>query len=431
MGKVIILGSGESGTGAAILAKKLKYDVWVSDYSQISEKYRAILEEYNIPFEEGGHTFDINEIEFVIKSPGVPSGAPIVKKLESFGVKIISEIEFGYLHYTGRVYAVTGSNGKTTTSGLLFHLLRCGGYDAAIGGNYGISFARQVAEDPAEHMVLEVSSFQLDDVETFSPDIAILLNITPDHLDRYDYLLENYAQAKYEIARQQTASDHFIYNGDDSVIAGLVEQHPVVSQQHVIEQTDYIDGISSMEDDSVFDISIEGRHNLFNARCAVEAARIIGVSEESIAIGLASFQNEPHRLEKVDIIDGVQYINDSKATNVDSVYYALDAMKQPTVWMVGGVDKGNDYSTIAALVKEKVKAIVCLGKDNDKIVDFFKDVVPDIYDYDDVDEAVAKSAEIADKGDIVLLSPACASFDLFENYIDRGEKYKAAIRKLR
>lgn len=431
MKKVIILGGGESGVGAAILAKKRKYDVFVSDFGKISEKYKQTLDKNKIPFEEEGHKFDIRKIEFVIKSPGVPTTAPIVKLLKSNGVKIISEIEFGYLHYHGKVYAVTGSNGKTTTSGLFFHILREAGYDVAIGGNYGYSFARIVAEQSPEHVVLELSSFQLDDIETFSPNIAILLNISADHLDRYNYDIEKYALAKYRITERQSEKDHFIYNGMDDLTLKMLGIEPTVARKHVILQTDFINGISSMEDNHIFEISIKGRHNLFNARCVVEAARILGVSENDIARGLKTFVNEPHRIEEVATIDGVLYINDSKATNVDAVYYALDAMEKPIIWIVGGVDKGNDYSQIADLVRSKVKRMVCVGKDNKGFTDFFDHYGFSIDQYESMEEGVKQAYRVADEGDVVLLSPACASFDLFNNYMHRGELFKEAVRKLK
>lgn len=431
MKKVVVLGGGESGTGAALLASKLGYNVLVSDYGTIAESYKQELRNNKILFEERGHRFENLEIEFVIKSPGVPDAAPIVEQLRSQSVPIISEIEFGSRHYSGKVLAVTGSNGKTTTSGLLCHFLKTAQFDVALGGNYGTSFARILTERTPEYMVLEVSSFQLDDVDSFRPDIAILLNISPDHLDRYDYDVRKYARAKLAIAKYQEKSDVFIYNADDPLIMEIMAEYDMQQELIPVSQASYINGITSTEDSSVFEMTLKGKHNLFNAYCAVTAARLIGLTEEQLATGLKTFVNDPHRMERVAVIDGVEYINDSKATNVDAVYYALDAMQKPIIWIAGGTDKGNDYNMLLDLTREKVKGLICLGIDNEKLKQSFKDVVDDITETQDINQAVSIAREWATTGDVVLLSPACASFDLFKNYKDRGDQFKKAVLQIR
>jgi len=432
MKSVVVIGAGESGVGAALLAKKQGLNVFVSDNGKISEQYKKELTDFNIPFEEEGHDFEkVLVTEVVIKSPGVPEHAPVLRMLKDKGRKVISEIEFGHLFFSGLTIAVTGSNGKTTASGLLYHILKTAGLNVALGGNYGKSYARILAEDSPEVMVLEISSFQLDDIDTFRPYISILLNITPDHLDRYEYKMANYVNSKFRIAMNQRSSDYFIYNGDDPEIqAKLVDFHGS-PKQISITQDKYIHGIPSKDGNGNFELSLKGKHNLFNAACTVEASRIMGLTETQIAEGLKTFVNLPHRLESCGIIDGVEFINDSKATNVDSVYYALDAMTKPVVWIAGGTDKGNDYSVLFPLIKNRVKALICLGLDNEKLKNSFESQIPTVLEAIKVSEAVELGLKLAASGDVVLLSPACASFDLFKNYMDRGDQFKDNVSKLR
>lgn len=425
--KILIIGSGESGTGAAVLAKKLNYDVFVSDGSIIPDKYKEVLDINQIAYEEKGHSIDsLSNVGLVLKSPGVPEGSEVMQKIRRAGVKVISEIEFAALHYSGTMIAITGSNGKTTTSGLLYHLLNAAGLKAGLAGNYGDSFAGYVAGNPEEVVVLEVSSFQLDDIESFKPHIAILLNITPDHLDRYDYKMENYVASKFRINENQGEGDFFIINGDDAEMANYRQDHGLRGKVIEIKEDDYINGVFR-KDGAAFELTIKGRHNRFNARCAVEACRLMGISEDKIALGLSTFRNLAHRLEPVRTVKGVEYINDSKATNVNSVYYALEAMDKPVVWIAGGTDKGNDYSAIESLVKEKVKALVCMGLDNSKLVKAFKGKVPGLVETNTIKDAITEAARLAREGDVVLLSPACASFDLFKNYMDRGDQFKEIV----
>jgi UDP-N-acetylmuramoylalanine--D-glutamate ligase len=428
MKKVVIIGAGESGVGAALLAKKQGLEVFVSDFGLIDEKYKKELTDFNIPFEEGGHDFDkVLVTEVVIKSPGVPEHAPVLRMLKEHGRKVISEIEFGHLFYSGLTIAITGSNGKTTASGLLYHILKTGGLNVALGGNYGKSYARILAEDNPEIMVLEISSFQLDDIDTFRPFISILLNITPDHLDRYDYKMANYVNSKFRITMNQTESDYFIFNGDDEEISKKMSEFTGKAKKISITNDQYINGILSKDGTETFELSIKGKHNLFNAACTVEAARIIGLSEAKIAEGLRTFKNLPHRLETCGNINGIEFINDSKATNVDSVYYALDAMTKPVIWIAGGTDKGNDYSALFPLIKNRVKALICLGLDNEKLKNSFRSHIPAIYETTKVSEVVEMGLKLGAPGDVVLLSPACASFDLFKNYMDRGDQFKEQV----
>ena len=428
MKSVAIIGGGESGVGAALLAKKKGLDVFLSDIGIIDDKSKVELISNSIPFEEGGHDYDrLLVAEVVVKSPGVPEHAPALRVLQEKGRKVISEIEFGSLFYSGLTIAITGSNGKTTTSGLLYHILQSAGLDVELGGNYGKSFARILSERHPAYMVLEVSSFQLDNIETFKPDISILLNITPDHLDRYKYSLDLYAAAKFNIASNQDGSDYFIYNADDPEIKARLDRFQTKAQRIPVYQKDYEHGLLTKDGTGYYDYSLMGRHNLLNGQCVVEACRIVGLTENQINQGLATFVNLPHRLEKVADINGVLFINDSKATNVDSVYYALEAMRQPTIWIAGGTDKGNDYSVLMPLVKEKVKALICLGVDNEKLKQSFQGVIPVIEETRSVGQAVSLAYEQGESGDIVLLSPACASFDLFKNYMDRGDQFKEAV----
>lgn len=431
MKSVTILGAGESGIGAALLAKKMGMDVFVSDFGTIAAHFKKELTDNNVPFEEGGHDFDkVLVTEVVVKSPGVPEHAPVLRMLKEKGCKVISEIEFGYLFFSGLTIAITGSNGKTTTSGLLYHILKKAGLNVALGGNYGRSFARILAEDEPEVMVLEISSFQLDDIDTFKPHISILLNITPDHLDRYEYKMANYVNSKFRIAMNQTDADYFIYNGDDPEIISKLAGFNTSATGISITSDDYLSGIPSKDGTGNFEVSIKGRHNLFNAACAVAASRLLKLTEQQIAEGLKTFINLPHRLESCGIVNGVEFINDSKATNVDSVYYALDAMTKPIIWIAGGTDKGNDYSVLYPIIKGKVKALICLGLENEKLKDSFKPHISTIYETTKVSEAVESGLKLGAPGDVVLLSPACASFDLFKNYIDRGDQFKAAVQTL-
>lgn len=428
---IAILGAGESGVGAALLGLKHGAKVFVSDFGRMDEDVRQELSASSIDFEEGGHTFEkIVTYDYVVKSPGIPEKSDIIQKLRAAGKKIISEIEYASIFYRGIVIAVTGSNGKTTTSGLMYHVLKNAGYDVALGGNYGKSFARIVAERDYTYMVLEVSSFQLDDIDAFRPEIAVLLNITPDHLDRYGYNMANYVDAKFKITKNQLAEDYFIYNIDDEEIKNKLNSLQLKSECYAINAGQYLNGIYSIDDDSRFELSIKGRHNLLNGMCVVAACRRLGLNERDIADGLSTFVNLPHRLETCGIIEGVEFINDSKATNVDSVYYALDAMEQPIVWIAGGTDKGNDYEVLLPLINEKVKALICLGVDNEKLKTFFQPHISKIVETTKVSEAVEWGLRFSQKGDLVLLSPACASFDLFKNYMDRGNQFKAAVAEL-
>ncbi len=432
MQNIGVIGAGESGVGAAILAKKMGLDVFVSEYGIISEAYKKELIEGSILFEEGGHDFErLLKCDLIVKSPGVPDTAPTIKAFIEDKIPVISEIEFGHRFYRGFTLAVTGSNGKTTTSGLLYHMLRSAGKDVALGGNYGKSYARILAEGSPEIMVLEVSSFQLDNIDTFRPHVGILLNITSDHLDRYQYNIEYYADAKMRLSKNQRENDYFIYNGDDKIIAEAMSRSQMQSKMIPVVESGYIKGIPSKDGNIIFEVSIKGKHNLFNAKCCVEACRVVGLSEDEIAQGLKTFVNLPHRLESCGNIDGVDFVNDSKATNVDSVYYALDAMTKDVIWIAGGTDKGNDYSVLLPLVRNKVKGLICLGLDNFKLINTFENIVPKIIETTKVSEAVENGLALANSGDVVLLSPACASFDLFKNYIDRGDQFKSEVVKLK
>lgn len=440
MQKIIILGAGESGAGAAILAKKQGFDVFLSDNGSIKSEYKADLEAAGIAYEEEGHDVaTIMSADLVIKSPGIPDKVQIVKDLRAKGVPIISEIEFASRYSKVKTIGITGSNGKTTTTMLTFHLFKTANFPVKVGGNVGFSYARLVADEPKGDMplwyVLELSSFQLDDINTYRPDIAMILNITPDHLDRYDYQMDNYIASKFRITMNQTEHDFFIYNYDNENITNFINQKYNSKPQRIIVKKSLYDvGILSYPEYNLqFNLNntqLKGEHNWFNAYCAVKAALLAGVSPGDIEKGLASFQNVEHRLEYVAEVDGVEYINDSKATNVDSVYYGLGAMSKPTILILGGTDKGNDYNQIAELVRQKVKTIVCMGKDNSPITHFFGGFGIPIIETHSAVEAVQKAAAAAQKGDVVLLSPACASFDLFQNYQDRGEQFKAAVLAL-
>ncbi len=434
--EIVVLGAGESGVGAAILANAKGWKVFVSDIGKIKSHFRVELETLNIEFEELTHSEDriLACKGWVIKSPGIPDKAKIIKSIEANDIPVISEIEFASWFNDKKTVAITGSNGKTTTSNLTAHLLKSAKVNVGLGGNIGVSYARLVKDDAFECFVLELSSFQLDGIKDFRPDISMLLNITPDHLDRYEYKMENYVQSKFRIAENQLTSDHFIYNSDDVYIKEELKNKRILAQPHPISSTD------EMAKDSfrVGNVEIEmsnmplvGRHNVFNASCAIQAAQLMGIDEKEIQLGLKTFVNDPHRLEEVAQVNEVTFINDSKATNVDAVFYALEAMSQPTIWIVGGVDKGNDYSVLNDLVADKVKAIICLGVDNEKLLQAFGSQVKIMEEVQSANEAVNVAWKYATKGDQILLSPACASFDLFKNYIDRGEQFKEAVFELK
>ena len=427
---VAIIGAGESGVGAALLAKKYGYNVFVSEFGQIPERYAQELLDNRIPFEEKGHDFEkLSFANLVIKSPGVPKTAQVIEFFKDSKIKIISEVEFGYHHYSGRLVSITGSNGKTTTSGLLYHLLFNAGYNVALGGNYGTSFCRILAESSPEIMVLETSSFQLDDCYDFKPQIATILNISPDHLDRYDNNFLNYAKAKFRIAQSMSSQDLLILNKDDEMIMSnlkLINQRPRITY---ISEEDYKGGIISKEG-SKFNLKLKGLHNLFNARVVVEIARAIGVAEEEINEGLYTFKNLPHRMEWIRNIEGVDFVNDSKATNVEATEKALSAYES-IIWIAGGTDKGNDYSSIDSLVKDRIKALICLGVDNKKLKNYFEEKINIIVETTKVSDCLKMAQEIMVEGDTVLLSPACASFDLFKNYEDRGDQFREEVLKLK
>lgn len=432
--QTVILGAGESGVGAAILAKKLGHEVFVSDQGKIKDNFKRELSEYAIPYEEGQHSWESIEIaDEVIKSPGIPDTVPLIVKLMAKGIPVISEIEFAARFTNARLIGITGSNGKTTTTQLIYHLLDTAGLKVGMVGNVGFSFARAVAEGEKERYVLELSSFQLDGIQEFRPDIALLLNITPDHLDRYNYKLENYIQSKFRILMNQQPKDYFLYNQEDANIQAFLKNIKLIPKG-VGLGFEMIKGKQLEIGGSTFDMastSLKGLHNYQNALFAVAVAKLLEIEDRHIQEALNTFENVPHRLEIVATIDGVEYINDSKATNVDSVYYALMAMEKPIIWIVGGEDKGNDYQQLLPLAENKVKAIVCLGLDNQKIIQTFGQKVATIEETKSALDAVGRSKEIATSGDVVLLSPACASFDLFKNYIDRGDQFRSAVLSLK
>lgn len=443
--KIIILGAGESGVGAALLAKQKGYNVFVSDASAIKPIYQSELEANHIPFESGTHDVErILTADEVMKSPGIPEKNELVKQIRAKGIPVISEIEFGF-RYKGasKIIAITGSNGKTTTTSLLYHICKVAEEDVAIVGNIGFSFARQIAVDPKKLYVIEVSSFQLDDIKTFRPDIAILLNITEDHLDRYNYQFEYYIKSKFRIIENQTEKDCFIYCIDDEVITKHLELLTTntnllpFSMKQELKKGGYIKNEQMMlkiQEErvtmSIYDFALKGKHNAYNTMAASIAASTLGIRKEKIREAVSNFHSLEHRMEFVATVKGVDFINDSKATNVNSTWYALESMQKPTILILGGVDKGNDYALVADLVKDKVKAIVCMGTDNAKLIEFFKDKVARIIEVDSAKKAVNASFKLAEKGDVVLLSPACASFDLFKNYEDRGYQFKESVKEL-
>ncbi|MFP2997391.1 UDP-N-acetylmuramoyl-L-alanine--D-glutamate ligase [Spongiivirga sp. MCCC 1A20706] len=444
MNRLVVLGGGESGVGTAILGKQKGYDVFVSDKGQIAKKYKDVLEHFEILWEEGTHTeAKILAADVVMKSPGIPDKVPLVQQLVAKRIPVISEIEFASKYTDAMIVGITGSNGKTTTTKLTHHILHTGGLNVGMAGNIGDSFAKMVAEKNHDHYVLEISSFQLDGIVDFKPHIAVLTNITPDHLDRYEYKLENYVASKFRITMNQTEEDYLIYDADDPIIEDWLRKHPVKSQLLPFSLVKKVDQGAYIENENLIItinkqqitmptdiISLDGKHNIKNAMASATVAELTRIRKETIRESLSNFQAVPHRMEKVLKIQNVTYINDSKATNVNAAFYALESMTAPTVWIIGGVDKGNDYTPLFPLVHEKVKAIICLGVDNDKIIENFGRVVDIMVETQTMREAVRAAYEFAEKGDNVLLSPACASFDLFDNYEDRGDQFKEAVRNL-
>ncbi len=443
MKRIVILGAGESGAGAAVLAKKEGFDVFVSDMSTINDKYKKILNDHNIEWEEGHHTEEkiLNASE-IVKSPGIPKEAPMIKKVMEKGIHIISEIEFASRYTNSKMVCITGSNGKTTTTSLIYHIFKEAGYDAGLAGNIGKSLALQVAEDPHEYYIIELSSFQLDNMYDFHANIAILLNITPDHLDRYDFCMQNYVDAKMRIIQNQTENDSFIYWNDDPIIKKELEKYDIKAIVFPFSELKENGSIGYIEEGKYIiekptpfnmeqeELSLSGKHNIYNSLAAGIATNIAGIKKEVIRKSLSDFPGVEHRLEKVTKVGGVQYINDSKATNVDACWYALESMKTPTILIVGGKDKGNDYDAIKPLVKEKCVGLVYLGADNKKLHDNFDNMGIPVRDTHSMKECVQACYEMAKPGDTVLLSPCCASFDLFKNMEDRGEQFKTLVRNL-
>ena len=443
--KLVILGAGESGVGAALLAKQKGYDVFVSDGGSIKEVYKTALQQSSIVFEEARHTESkVLAADEVIKSPGITEKNELVKKIRLKGIPVSSEIEFAY-RYKGnsKIIAITGSNGKTTTTALIYHMCQLGGKDCAMVGNIGYSFAKQVAEDPKALYVVEISSFQLDDIKTFRPDVAVLTNITEDHLDRYDYNIQNYIDSKFSIAKNQQAEDVFIYCLDDETTRKSIKKYNIKSTLYPITMSKelpqgaylanakmHLKWKSEEMQMSIDDFKMKGKHNQYNSMAASLAATAVDIRKEKIREALQTFETLAHRMEPVVTIKGVEFINDSKATNVNSTWFALESMEKPTILILGGVDKGNDYAAMKEMVTEKVKAIVCMGIDNRKIHEAFEDIVPSIVDTATAEEAVQAAFQFAANGDVVLLSPACASFDLFKNYEDRGNQFKQAVKNL-
>lgn len=442
---IVILGAGESGVGAAILAKKQGYNVFVSDFGIIKEKYKEALINREISFEEGKHTKEtILKADEIIKSPGIPDSVSIIKEAEALNISIIDELEFASRYTNAFKICITGSNGKTTTTSIIYHILRKAGLNVGLAGNIGKSFALQVADNEFDYFVLEVSSFQLDRMYDFKAEIAILTNITPDHLDRYNYNFENYIQSKFRIIRNQTDKDAFIYNTDDEITMQYIGNYNIKSKRYLFSTLKELseEGAFLKSNQIIFNIksnkftmdlealAIQGRHNIYNSMAAGISSRIMEIRKDIIKESMEDFQGVEHRLEFVAKVHGVEFINDSKATNVNSTWYALECMTKPVIWIVGGQDKGNDYKSLRQLVKAKVKAIVCLGVDNSKIIETFSDIVPNIIETQTAKAAVEKAYYGSNSGDVVLLSPTCASFDLFENYEDRGIQFRNAVNDL-
>lgn len=443
-GLVVILGAGESGVGAAILAKKKGYPVFVSDLGTIKGRYKSVLADYNIDFEEENHSVEkILSAELVVKSPGIPETVPLVVQLKENGIPVISEIEFGGRFSSAKTICISGSNGKTTTTLLIYHILKNAGVNVGLAGNVGKSFAWQVAEEEYDVYVIELSSFQLDGMYEFRADIAILMNITPDHLDRYNYDMQNYIDSKFRILQNQTKNDYFIYFNEDEVIKNELRKRKIKSVQipfglgvaaepgaGVKENRIVINFNQNQFSMSILDLSLQGKHNTYNSMAAGIASMVFKIRNEQLRESMSDFTGVEHRLERFLKVHGIEFVNDSKATNVNSSWYALESVHKPIVWIVGGVDKGNDYSMLQTLVGNKVKAIVCLGKNNAKLHEAFGDTVADMVDATSMEEAVKAAYYLARNGDAVLLSPACASFDLFENYEDRGNQFKQQVRNL-
>ena len=442
--KVVILGAGESGTGSAVLAQKQGYDVFVSDSGKVKPEYREILETHKIRWEEGTHSEEeIFSADEVIKSPGIPEKVSLIMKIREKGIPVISEIEFAGRFSKGIKICITGSNGKTTVTNLIYHILKKAGKNVAMTGNVGNSFAMAVADGPYDYYVIELSSFQLDGMYEFKADIAVLMNITPDHLDRYGYKLQNYVDSKFRITQNLTKSEYFIYWADDPIIRAELTKKEFGMTMLPFSDTSsekmaaYIDNNKLILDYknktnlmTIHELALKGRHNTYNSMAAAIAGKVLNIRKETIRESLADFQGVEHRLEPVITVCGINFINDSKATNVNSTWYALECMETNIVWIVGGIDKGNDYSELFSIVKQKVRAIVCLGKDNRKIIESFKDKVPTIVETGSMEEAVRSAYYLAKKDETILLSPACASFDLFNNYEDRGRQFKQAVRNL-
>ncbi len=446
MKRLVILGGGESGVGTAVLAKKKGYDVFLSDKGKLKDNYKEVLDQHGIEWEEEKHTeaFILNAAE-IVKSPGIPDSVALIKKLKERKVPVVSEIEFAGRHTKAKTICITGSNGKTTTTLLTYHILKKAGLNVGLGGNVGKSFAMQVATNDFDYYVLELSSFQLDGMYEFKADIAVLLNITPDHLDRYDYKFENYANSKFRIIQNQTEQDAFIYCMDDKEIEKGIKERSIKAKQYpfsikqkaepgayldennqVVINTNHINPLFM----TIQELALQGKHNIYNSMAAGVAGKLVEIRKDSIRESLSDFHNIDHRLEVVGNVHGIEFINDSKATNINSTWYALESMTNPVILILGGVDKGNDYFMLNDLVKEKVKAIICLGTDNKKIIRAFGGIIDTILEARSAKEAVAQAYKLGKKGDTVLLSPACASFDLFENYEDRGTQFKQAVRAL-
>ena len=444
MKRLVILGGGESGVGTAILGKQKGWEVFLSDKGSLKPHYRETLNKEGIQWEEGTHTEEkILSADVIMKSPGIPDKAPIIKKAHEKGIAVISEIEFASQYTDSLIVGITGSNGKTTTTLLTYHIFKEAGLQVGLGGNIGYSFAELVATENPPYYVLEISSFQLDGIEHFAPHIAVLLNITPDHLDRYDYKFENYINSKFRIAMNQTENDYLIYDADDEVITQWLSTHTIKSKLIPFSIEKELPQGAFLKDNKIYimlenqtteidveEISLRGKHNIKNTMAASVAARLVNIRNNSLRESLKGFKGAPHRLEEVKVVDGVTYVNDSKATNVNSVFYALDTIKTPIVWIVGGQDKGNDYNSLLPYVHEKVRAIVCLGVDNSPIIQSFHNTIGTLVETRSMDEAVKLAQGFAQEGDTVLLSPACASFDLFKNFEERGDLFKAAVQKL-
>lgn len=443
--KIVILGGGESGAGAAVLAKKKGFDVFVSDFGKIKEKYKDVLSQFEISFEEGKHSEKVILMaDEVVKSPGIPDDVNIIRKIREQGINIISEIEFAGRYTTAKKICITGSNGKTTTTLLTYHILKKAGLNVGLAGNVGQSFAMQVAMNDFDYYVIEISSFQLDGMFDFKADVAVLTNITPDHLDRYDEDFQKYIDSKFRIIQNQTQNDAFIFCNDDPEVKRRLrsanikaQQYPFSIKQKITGQGACLNGnnICINIEPNIFEMTLEnlalqGKHNIYNSMAAGIAARILDIRKDIIKESLSDFQNVEHRLEFVARIHGIDFINDSKATNVNSTWYALESMNTPVIWIAGGIDKGNDYSLLTDLVKDKVKSIICLGKDNKKLIEAFEDVVEDIFETTSMNDAVRYGNLLASKDEVVLLSPACASFDLYENFEERGDKFKEAVAGL-